>query len=56
MQSFSISVFQMMTDSAIAENSTKVVEQWEKKSKIMEDRDDIQMKNGEGEENKIQDT
>ena len=56
MQSFSISVFQMMTDSAIAEDSTKVVEQWEKKSKIMEDRDDIQMKNGEGEENKIQDT
>jgi hypothetical protein len=45
MQSFSISVFQMMADTnMIAEDSTKAIEEWEEKSKIMEDKDDIQMK------------
>ncbi len=51
MQSFSISVFQMMTDNT--ESSTKVIEEWEEKSKIIEDKDDVKMKNSE-EENKVQ--
>lgn len=55
MQSFTNSVFQMMEDTnMIADDSTKVIEEWEEKSKIMEDKDEIQMKNGEKEENKIQ--
>ena len=51
MQSFSISVIQMMADNT--EGSTKVIEEWEEKLKIMEDKDDVKMKNSQ-EENKIQ--
>ncbi len=52
MQSFSKSVFQMMTDTT--EGSSKVIEEWEEKLKIMEDKDDVKMENGQDEENKVQ--